>query len=289
MHKHLEISSPTSCFNKAKDDERLFILPARDPAAPVAIRAWIAERLRLGMNKEGDIQLHGAAQCAGLMELERPQTEPLLKFSIFSKTQNLLAVREAHWEAFVSFLRAVKRTPCSLESCSGKTCLHKNTDLWSPGDFKSIIKLSAGAPLALNPPFTMLALFFLVFDVDAAPEAEIVTMRDALSPYQHLIHATHGDQQDRRSLRVILPLRYPLDPLHGEKYWLVAKNLFHIPADLACRDIFRKYYTPSRPCDADYFFVSQAGTFLDVTLLDNLTGALDSSKLSPIGEGRGDS
>ena len=42
MKKTDELADPTSCLNKARDDERLFVLLARDPAAPVTIRAWVA-------------------------------------------------------------------------------------------------------------------------------------------------------------------------------------------------------------------------------------------------------
>jgi len=73
--KEDEIECPASCFNKARSDERLFVLLARDPAAPVAIRAWIAERLRLGKNVPGDEQIREAFECATLMELERSEVE----------------------------------------------------------------------------------------------------------------------------------------------------------------------------------------------------------------------
>jgi len=68
VRKTEEIAFQGSCFNKAKDDERLFVLLARDAAAPVAIRAWVAERLRLGKNREGDPQIVEALACAKLME-----------------------------------------------------------------------------------------------------------------------------------------------------------------------------------------------------------------------------
>lgn len=71
MIKRDEIANPQSCFNKASDDERLFVLLARDPAAPVALRAWIAERLRLGMNAPDDAQICEARECADRMEVER--------------------------------------------------------------------------------------------------------------------------------------------------------------------------------------------------------------------------
>jgi len=73
--KRDEIEDTESCFNKAGDGERLFILLARDPAAPVAIRAWIAERIRLGKNKPDDPQIREAHECAKLMEIERSEIE----------------------------------------------------------------------------------------------------------------------------------------------------------------------------------------------------------------------
>ncbi len=75
MIKRDEIEDIGSFFNKAADGERLFVLLARDPAAPVAIRAWIAERLRLGKNAAGDEQIREAFECAALMELERSEIE----------------------------------------------------------------------------------------------------------------------------------------------------------------------------------------------------------------------
>jgi hypothetical protein len=73
MIKRDEIDDQSSCLNKATDGERLFVLLARDPAAPVAIRAWIAERLRLGKNAPDDAQIREAQECAALMEIERAE------------------------------------------------------------------------------------------------------------------------------------------------------------------------------------------------------------------------
>ena len=75
MIKSDEIEHNESCFNKARDDERMFVLLARDPAAPVAIRAWIAERIRLGKNVPADEQIREAFECAALMDLERVEIE----------------------------------------------------------------------------------------------------------------------------------------------------------------------------------------------------------------------
>ena len=71
MIKRDEIDDPESCFNKARADERLFVLLARDAAAPVAIRAWVKERIRLNKNVWGDAQIVEALDCAQRMETER--------------------------------------------------------------------------------------------------------------------------------------------------------------------------------------------------------------------------
>jgi hypothetical protein len=73
--KRDEIEHTESCLNKARDDERLFVLLARDPAAPIAIRAWVAERVRLGKNTPADDQIVEALDCAQRMEIERAEIE----------------------------------------------------------------------------------------------------------------------------------------------------------------------------------------------------------------------
>ncbi len=71
MLKSDELHRPDSCLNKAFPDERLFVLLARDPAAPETIRYWVDLRLRLGKNKPKDPQIVEAWECANLMERER--------------------------------------------------------------------------------------------------------------------------------------------------------------------------------------------------------------------------
>ena len=75
MIKRDEIEYTESCLNKARDDERLFVLLARDPAAPVAIRAWVKERIRLGKNTPDDLQIVEALDCANRMEVEGVEVE----------------------------------------------------------------------------------------------------------------------------------------------------------------------------------------------------------------------
>jgi hypothetical protein len=71
MTKTDELSNSASCLSRAKGTEMLFVLLARDAAAPVAIRAWVAERIRLGKNTVNDDQIKEALHCCGYMEQQR--------------------------------------------------------------------------------------------------------------------------------------------------------------------------------------------------------------------------
>lgn len=75
MIKRDVIDNSESCLNRAASQEHLFVLLSRDPASPVAIRAWITERLRIGRNVPGDEQIREAYECAALMELQRSEIE----------------------------------------------------------------------------------------------------------------------------------------------------------------------------------------------------------------------
>jgi hypothetical protein len=72
MRKKDELSKK-SCMTTAHPNEMVFTLIGRDPAAPVAIRAWVAERLRLGKNQETDAQITEALDIATTMEMEGRQ------------------------------------------------------------------------------------------------------------------------------------------------------------------------------------------------------------------------
>ncbi len=65
--------NPNICMNRAKDDEMTFVLLGRDPAMPVAIRAWIDERIRLGKNTEQDTQIINAKEIVIHLEASQKQ------------------------------------------------------------------------------------------------------------------------------------------------------------------------------------------------------------------------
>ena len=66
MIREKELSDPSSCFNKAKDDEPMFVLLARDRDAPAVIRYWL--KLRAGRKDLRLEQAFEAETCAKRME-----------------------------------------------------------------------------------------------------------------------------------------------------------------------------------------------------------------------------
>jgi hypothetical protein len=62
VRKSLEIELKTSCLNKAKEDELLFVLLERDDAAAQTVEFWIDKRLSLGKNEINDPQIAEARQ-----------------------------------------------------------------------------------------------------------------------------------------------------------------------------------------------------------------------------------
>ncbi len=67
MLKREEIADPNSCWNKASDYERVFILLERDLTSPETIEFWIAQRIKELKNSRGDEQLRTAKREADRM------------------------------------------------------------------------------------------------------------------------------------------------------------------------------------------------------------------------------
>lgn len=68
MIKRDEMSLPTSCLNKAEDDEPIFVLLGRDEDAPQVIRRWCIKRVDRGKNAWDDEQIQEALALANKME-----------------------------------------------------------------------------------------------------------------------------------------------------------------------------------------------------------------------------
>jgi hypothetical protein len=74
MRKCDEARVANSCWNKASEDEFIFAILGRDAAGPATIRAWIKERIRLGLNDLGDEQLRKAEDA--IKHYAQPSSEP---------------------------------------------------------------------------------------------------------------------------------------------------------------------------------------------------------------------
>jgi hypothetical protein len=67
--KREEMDDPNSCWNKAKDDEPVFILLGRDISAPYAIEMWVDARIVADKNKFEDKQIQESLEVAKEMTL----------------------------------------------------------------------------------------------------------------------------------------------------------------------------------------------------------------------------
>jgi hypothetical protein len=68
MTRRENLADPNSCFNKAADDELIFVLREKDPDAPGTIRDWVKRRLARGKNKASDAKIVEALNLAHKME-----------------------------------------------------------------------------------------------------------------------------------------------------------------------------------------------------------------------------
>lgn len=76
------------CFANALDDEPMFVLLARDPAAPALVREWAGQRraaIDLGRRPSSDLaQVEEAEQCATNMETWRKQHDGQWRTGLFA-------------------------------------------------------------------------------------------------------------------------------------------------------------------------------------------------------------
>ena len=71
MLKRLELSTPTSCLNKADSEEPVFVLRAKDPVAAMTVRHWAT--MSGGIHQSGKID--EARRLADAMEAWRHQRD----------------------------------------------------------------------------------------------------------------------------------------------------------------------------------------------------------------------
>jgi hypothetical protein len=79
MRKKRELKDPNSCLNKARKNERLFVLLERDKAFIETVRFWANKRLELGLNLPTDDQIKSALKLA--LKVEKAQAKKAEKES----------------------------------------------------------------------------------------------------------------------------------------------------------------------------------------------------------------
>lgn len=72
MLKKNELIEPSSCLNKAHPEEPIFVLRAKDPAAPATVRLWAA--MAVGIHEPE--KLKEADMLASEMDAWRTEREP---------------------------------------------------------------------------------------------------------------------------------------------------------------------------------------------------------------------
>lgn len=72
MKKYKELKDPSSCLNKAGDDEMLFVLRAQDVTSPKTILYWITENFETCP----PAKLREAFECAMSMRLSDERKKP---------------------------------------------------------------------------------------------------------------------------------------------------------------------------------------------------------------------
>ena len=71
MRKREVLSDPSSCLNRARDDEMIFVLLARDESSIDAVRAWIESRIKRGKNIREDAEIVSAEQWIEMVQTEK--------------------------------------------------------------------------------------------------------------------------------------------------------------------------------------------------------------------------
>jgi hypothetical protein len=77
MLKKDELTEPNSCLNKAHDNEMLFVILERDPAAADTVRYWMQKRIELGLDTNDSPKLLTAASI--VQRFEEFQRQKALK------------------------------------------------------------------------------------------------------------------------------------------------------------------------------------------------------------------
>lgn len=157
---------------------------------------------------------------------------------------------EITWEQLARDLQIHERTACTVASCLGHQCAHKDGLAWSP------VRLRA--PRRANENVESLSA--AVFDLDDVTEAELADIGAKLEGTAYVLHSTHSG----KGFRLVLKLSRDVLPEEWPALWRGAAKRFGLRADDACKDLARLYFFPSAPQGAEVVACEGFGASVDV-------------------------
>jgi hypothetical protein len=161
---------------------------------------------------------------------------------------------EIEWSALVGSLREPTFTACA--PCPGKSCPQKAGRAWLPARLITSPCKRLDANIA--------AVTLAVFDLDDPTPEQMGRLAQALDGYRYVCHQTHRGA----GYRLILPLAAEVPAPQWRSVWKAIATWFEIPADPACINESRLYYSPTRPAGSEYQIFTGEGMDLDWTILE---------------------
>lgn len=188
-----------------------------------------------------------------------------LALSTFTrKDDNRPRTTSKTWSELVAWLQQVRATGCTVATCVGSECPHKNGPSWSPAVF---------AEGTTRKIANVVSVSVLSLDIDHVTDDQLADNRERLRGFRYALAATHSDRPGDRCVRVVVATSRPMTAAEQPKAWRAAvAKLGLAGVDQAPKDAARLFYLPSRPSDADYLFASEDGAVLDIDeLLETAT------------------
>lgn len=171
------------------------------------------------------------------------------------KTDNRPRLQAVTWLQFVELFRVPRRTRCTVEDCKHADCAHKNGAAWSPTLY------DGNGRKDVNVDSITLASI----DCDHVADDDIPEIEYRTNGYRRVLHATHSDRRGDRAVRVVLALSRALKRGEHRAFWPRLVEMLALPGvDSSKRNESALYFLPSRPGDADYYFLDSDGDAVDV-------------------------
>ena len=153
------------------------------------------------------------------------------------------------WGEFKAWLLKFEASPCTLQSCAGKDCVHKrvstipsNPMCWSPVTI-----------IGTRKNVNVVSVNLLVLDLDHLTDEERGKAIQKLGRWEGAVHTTHNNRDGDAALRAVFLLSRPVPGNEWERFWLGAVKFFELPSyDEKCKDPSRMFYRPSHPVDAPH-------------------------------------